>query len=121
MRFIRIGWIRCWRGWGGGGGAVERVAGGFAGRGVRVKALRVSHAFHSHRMDPVLAGLGEVAAGLEFASPRVPWARGLRGELVARCEPGYWVRQAREPVRFADAVAALAAQQISVFIEIGPD
>jgi acyl transferase domain-containing protein len=62
-----------------------------------------------------------VAAGLEFASPRVPWACGLTGELVTRCEPGYWVRQAREPVRWADAVAALAGQEISVFLEIGPD
>ena len=74
-----------------------------------------------HRMDPVLGELGQVAASLEFASPRVPWACGLTGELLTGCEPGYWVRQAREPVRFADAVAALAAQEVSVFIEIGPD
>src|ERR1019366_719613 len=72
-------------------------------------------------MDPVLAELGEVAAGLEYAAPRVPWAGGLSGELMPECEPGYWVRQAREPVRFADAVATLAAQGVSVFLEIGPD
>ena len=101
--------------------AVEQVAGRFRDRGVRVKALRVSHAFHSHRMDPVLDELGRVAAGLEFGAPRVPWACGLTGEILTGCEPGYWVRQAREPVRFAAAVAALAAQEISVFIEIGPD
>jgi acyl transferase domain-containing protein len=40
---------------------------------------------------------------------------------MPECEPGYWVRQAREPVRFADAVATLAAQGVSVFLEIGPD
>ena len=101
--------------------AVEQVAEVFAAQGRRTRRLRVSHAFHSHRMDPVLAELGEVAAGLEYASPRVPWAGALTGELVADCEPGYWVRQAREPVRFAAAVAALAAQGVSVFIEIGPD
>ncbi|HEV3289000.1 MAG TPA: SDR family NAD(P)-dependent oxidoreductase, partial [Streptosporangiaceae bacterium] len=101
--------------------AVQAVAEGFAVRGVRVRSLRVSHAFHSARMDPVLAELGEVAAGLEFAVPRVPWACGLTGELVTGCEPQYWVRQAREPVRFAAAVRTLAAQGMSVFIEIGPD
>ena len=103
------------------GHSVEAVAGAFADRGVRVRRLRVSHAFHSARMDPVLAELGEVAAGLEYAAPRVPWAGGLSGELMPECEPGYWVRQAREPVRFADAVATLAAQGVSVFLEIGPD
>ncbi|HEV3295467.1 MAG TPA: beta-ketoacyl synthase N-terminal-like domain-containing protein, partial [Streptosporangiaceae bacterium] len=102
-------------------GAVEQVAGVFAGRGVRTGRLRVSHAFHSPLMDPVLAGLGEVAAGLEHGMPRVPWAGGASGELVAGCEAGYWVRQAREPVRFADALGVLAGQGISVFVEIGPD
>jgi len=101
--------------------AVEEVAEQFRAQQRRVKRLRVSHAFHSHRMDPVLDELGQVAAGLEFAAPAVPWACGLTGELVTQCEPGYWVRQAREPVRFAAAVAALAAQEISVFLEIGPD
>ena len=102
-------------------GAVEQVAELSAGRGRRVRRLRVSHAFHSHRMEPVLDELGEVAAGLAYAQPRVPWAGALSGELVAAGEPGYWVRQAREPVRFADAVATLVAQGITVFLEIGPD
>ena len=101
--------------------AVEGVAEVFRGQGRRVRGLRVSHAFHSHRMDPVLAELAGVAAGLEFTVPRVPWACALTGDLVTEPGPGYWPRQAREPVRFADAVAALAAQEISVFVEIGPD
>ena len=101
--------------------AVEQVAQVWRDRGRRVRRLRVSHAFHSARMDPVLEPLGQVAAGLEYGAPRLPWAGGLAGELVGSCEPGYWVRQAREPVRFADAVATLAAEGISVFAEIGPD
>jgi acyl transferase domain-containing protein/acyl carrier protein len=102
-------------------GPVDAVAGLFAGRRRRVRRLRVSHAFHSHRMDPVLGELGQAAGRLEYAAPRVPWVGALTGELVTECEPGYWVRQAREPVRFADAVTALAAQGITVFLEIGPD
>ncbi|MBV9445024.1 MAG: SDR family NAD(P)-dependent oxidoreductase, partial [Streptosporangiaceae bacterium] len=101
--------------------AVEQVAGSFAGRGIRTRSLRVSHAFHSPRMDPVLTGLGRVAGRLRFTPPRVPWACALTGELLDECDAGYWVRQAREPVRFADAVGTLAEQEISVFVEIGPD
>jgi acyl transferase domain-containing protein/acyl carrier protein len=101
--------------------AVARVAESFAAGGTRVRSLRVSHAFHSAHMDPVLAELGVVAAGLEHRAPRVPWAGALTGELVSVPGPGYWVRQAREAVRYADAVAALAAQGVTVFLEIGPD
>ncbi|HEY7147797.1 MAG TPA: SDR family NAD(P)-dependent oxidoreductase, partial [Streptosporangiaceae bacterium] len=101
--------------------AVEQVAGVFADRGVRTRRLRVSHAFHSHRMDPVLGELADVAGGLAYAAPRIPWAGALTGELVTEPGAGYWARQAREPVRFADAVMALTASEISVFIEIGPD
>jgi len=100
---------------------VAAVAEGFAGRGVRVKPLRVSHAFHSHRMDPVLEELGRAAGGLQYAPPRIPWACGVSGELVTAADAGYWAAQAREPVRFADAVATLAAQGVSVFVEVGPD
>src|ERR1039458_9759557 len=100
-------WSR-WRKCGGAG------AGGGGGCGAGTRSIQAG-------MDSVLGELGRVAAGLVFESPQVPWACGLSGELVSGCEPGYWVRQAREPVRWADAVAALAAQEISVFIEIGPD
>jgi acyl transferase domain-containing protein len=102
-------------------GPVADLAQQFLARGRRVRRLRVSHAFHSARMDPVLAELGQVAAGLDHAPPRVPWAAGLTGELVTAPGPEYWARQAREPVRYAAAVAALAAQDVSVFLEIGPD
>ena len=101
--------------------AVEEVAAGFAAAGRRTRRLRVSHAFHSHRMDPVLGDLGRVAAGLAHRVPRIPWAGALGGELVTAPGPGYWAAAARRPVRFADAVRVLAAQGVSVFIEIGPD
>ncbi|HEX6521442.1 MAG TPA: SDR family NAD(P)-dependent oxidoreductase, partial [Streptosporangiaceae bacterium] len=101
--------------------AVDNVAGVFIGRGIRTRPLRVSHAFHSPLMEPVLSRLGTVAARLRFTPPQVPWACALTGELLAGCDAGYWVRQVREPVRFSDAVSALAGQEISVFVEIGPD
>ena len=53
--------------------AVEQVAEVFRAQGRRVRSLRVSHAFHSHRMDPVLDELAQVAAGLSSRP------RGCRG------------------------------------------
>jgi len=101
--------------------AVESVLEWWRERGRRVRRLRVSHAFHSDRMDPVLDDLAEVAAGLTYANPRVPWAGALTGALVEAPDAGYWPAQARQAVRFAGAVESLAAQGVSVFFEIGPD
>ena len=101
--------------------AVAEIAAGFAARGIRIKELRVSHAFHSARMEPILGELAQAAGGLDYRAPAVPWAGALTGELISECGPGYWIRQAREPVRFADAVAVLARQGVTVFLELGPD
>jgi acyl transferase domain-containing protein/NADPH:quinone reductase-like Zn-dependent oxidoreductase/acyl carrier protein len=100
---------------------VEQLVARWRERGVRARRLRVSHAFHSALMDPVLAGLEEAAARLAHQPARVPWAQALTGQVADGCEPGYWAAAARRPVRFADAVAALAAQGVSVFVEAGPD
>jgi NADPH:quinone reductase-like Zn-dependent oxidoreductase/acyl carrier protein len=98
-----------------------QVAELFTARGRRVRQLRVSHAFHSALMDPVLEELGQAAARLVHHEPELVWASGLSGQLASGCEPGYWTRQAREPVRYGAAVTALAAAGVQTFIEIGPD
>ena len=46
--------------------AVGEVEGLWRGRGRKTTRLRVSHAFHSGLMDPVLGEFGEVAAGVVF-------------------------------------------------------
>ncbi len=101
--------------------AVARIVAHWREQGRRVKELRVSHAFHSPAMDPVLAELGDAAAGVRHHRPHTMWAGALTGELVTECEPAYWPGQTRQAVRFADALAALAAQGVSVFLEVGPD
>ncbi|MFF1465773.1 beta-ketoacyl synthase N-terminal-like domain-containing protein, partial [Streptomyces sp. NPDC058330] len=101
--------------------AVDRVVEVWREQGRRVRRLRVSHAFHSPAMDQVLGELGEVAAGLVHQPPQLLWAGALTGEVLSECDGGYWPAQTRGTVRFADAVAALAAQGVSVFVEVGPD
>jgi polyketide synthase 12/polyene macrolide polyketide synthase len=94
---------------------------GFAGR--RTRRLTVSHAFHSELMDPVLAEFAAVLDGLSFAEPVIPVVSNLTGELAEPEElasPRYWVRQARETVRFADGLAALRAAGATWFAEAGP-
>nr|WP_053745361.1 type I polyketide synthase [Streptomyces sp. NRRL WC-3618] len=103
---------------------VVRVAEEWRERGRRINRLRVSHAFHSPHIDPVLDELARVAAGLDLRPPAVPVVSTLTGAVLSAQEarsPEYWARQARGAVRFADAVARLRDQGITTFLEIGPD
>ena len=92
-----------------------------AARFPRSKALRVSHAFHSPAMDPMLGEFRSVAEKLTYAAASIPIVSTVTGKVNAEIgSPEYWVRQVREPVRFADAVAALHAEGVTRFVEAGP-
>jgi acyl transferase domain-containing protein/NADPH:quinone reductase-like Zn-dependent oxidoreductase/acyl carrier protein len=99
------------------------LAGVWRERGRKTKRLRVSHAFHSPRMDAMLGEFAEVADGLSFSSPRIPVVSNLTGEPLPAeqlCSAQYWVRHVREPVRFADGIRWLRAQGVTRFLELGP-
>jgi acyl transferase domain-containing protein/acyl carrier protein len=103
--------------------AVDALADRLLAEGVRVRRLRVSHAFHSSLMEPMLADFAAVTRSVSYAVPRVPLVSTLTGAAVTSevLDPRYWVRQVREPVRFADAVATLRRSGVRTFVEIGPD
>ncbi len=92
--------------------------------GVKIRRLRVSHAFHSSLMQPMLAGLREVAEGLSFSKPRLPIISNVSGELLSgeqAVSPDYWARHARQTVRFSDGIRVLEHAGVTRFLELGPD
>jgi acyl transferase domain-containing protein len=101
--------------------AVRAFAGGLVQR--RARELRVSHAFHSPLMEPMLEAFGAEIADVAFGVPTVPLVSTVTGTEAGEelRSAAYWVRQVREPVRFADAVEALRARGVRQFVEVGPD
>ncbi|GAB3281352.1 hypothetical protein GCM10027589_08520 [Actinocorallia lasiicapitis] len=102
---------------------VERAAEALTAAGLRSKRLAVSHAFHSSLMDEVADEFRSRLEGITFREPGLAIISTLTGQIARPrdiCTPEYWVRQMREPVRFADAIVAVAKRGRHAFVEIGP-
>ncbi|MFE7037134.1 SDR family NAD(P)-dependent oxidoreductase, partial [Streptomyces sp. NPDC057621] len=103
---------------------VARITQYFAELGRRTTRLRVSHAFHSPLMDPMLEAFREVAESVTYGKASIPVVSHLGGAVVdaeALGSADHWVRHVREAVRFADAVWHLESEGVTRFVELGPD
>ncbi|MFF4038103.1 type I polyketide synthase [Streptomyces sp. NPDC001816] len=104
--------------------AVTAVAERFEARGRRTVRLRTSHAFHSPLIEPALAEFARAASRATYREPRIPIVSTLTGRQATGNDlrsAAYWVRHARETVRFADAVRHLVREaRVTAFAEVGP-
>jgi acyl transferase domain-containing protein/NAD(P)-dependent dehydrogenase (short-subunit alcohol dehydrogenase family)/acyl carrier protein len=107
----------------GGAGALREVTAAAAARGITVKELPVSHAFHS----PLMAQAAEEFRGtlkeITFHEPTLTLVSNLTGKVARLREisaPDYWARHICEPVNFEAGMATIGQRGAHVFIEIGP-
>ncbi|GAA4411379.1 hypothetical protein GCM10023148_03880 [Actinokineospora soli] len=107
----------------GGSASLAEVVAELESRGIKAKALAVSHAFHSPLMAEVFDEFRAVFADIAFHEPKLTLISNLTGK-VARfsqiSDPEYWVRHIGEAVDFAAGMAALERRGKHVFIEVGP-
>ncbi|WP_367045441.1 beta-ketoacyl synthase N-terminal-like domain-containing protein [Streptomyces sp. Je 1-332] len=91
--------------------------------GVRTRRLKVSHAFHSPLMGPMLERFSEIAEEVGGGVPGLPVYSSVRGRALADGEAmdaAYWVAHISSPVLFADAAEEVLADGATHLVEIGP-
>lgn len=107
----------------GGRASLATIAAALTERGIDVKALPVSHAFHSPLMAEVFDAFREALKDIRFQEPVLSFVSNLTGEVANFADvgtPEYWVRHIAEPVNFAAGMRCAQARGRQIFIEVGP-
>ncbi|WP_410631077.1 SDR family NAD(P)-dependent oxidoreductase [Amycolatopsis sp. cmx-4-83] len=99
--------------------ALDELAAGLEADGVRVRRIPVDYASHTAGVEQIEDELGRRLAGIAPGPAAVPFwstveSRWLGGEDL---DAGYWYRNLRRTVRFAEATEALAADGFRAFVE----
>jgi phthiocerol/phenolphthiocerol synthesis type-I polyketide synthase E len=102
---------------------LDTIAGKLRSDGVGTMPLHVPHAFHSHRLDPVLAEFSALVDRVERCPPSRPYVSCVTGTWITGDQAvsvDHWVRHLRGTVRFAEAVRAALSAGTSTFVQLGP-
>ena len=92
-------------------------------KGVKVRHLHTSHAFHSEMMDAVLEPFTALLRKVKLAPPSIPYVSNVSARWITTQEaeaPEYWAGHVRQTVRFADGIAELMKDPRQVLLEVGP-
>src|SRR5262249_903440 len=102
--------------------ALDDLSHTLAAEGIRSARLKVSHAFHSSLVEPMLTAFEQRAAQVSFAAPRIPLVSNLTGCVAdaTTFSARYLRDHARAPVQFAAGVEQLVSRGCTVFLEVGP-
>jgi len=102
---------------------IDQVAAELEARGAFCRVLRGNVAFHSPQMEPVADELRRELAGLRPGGGNsVAIYSTVTGKQTASSEltAEYWACNARQPVRFGEAVQHILADGYELFVELGP-
>ncbi|MBE8994630.1 non-ribosomal peptide synthetase/type I polyketide synthase [Microcystis aeruginosa] len=91
--------------------------------GIESRPLKVSHAFHSPLLEPILDSLEQEAAAISYQPLQIPLVANLTGKVLpegAIIDARYWRNQARNPVQFYGSIQTLIEQKFSLFLEVSP-
>ncbi len=103
--------------------SIERLERSLAEKELVCRRLHTSHALHSAMMEQLRPAFAAKVKDVKTSPPQIPLVSSLTGTWMTAedvSNPGYWARQLRETVRFADALNNILAEPETVLLEIGP-
>lgn len=103
--------------------AMEPIIEELEKRGLRHQELRVSHAFHSPQMEPVLDEFRRAVSAVTLREPRIPLISNATAAIVGPgllTDPEYWVRHLRGTVRMSESLESLRGLGCAACLEVGP-
>ena len=91
-------------------------------QGIASRRLQVSHAFHSHLMQPILSELRQVFQQVSYSMPQIDIISNVTGQIVIEevTQPDYWCRHILSTVNFAAGMETLHRHGCEIFLECGP-
>ncbi|MEV7020317.1 SDR family NAD(P)-dependent oxidoreductase [Streptomyces sp. NPDC093991] len=93
------------------------------GQGIRARRIEVDYASHHAQVEVVEERLrAELAGVVDLGGPGPEFVSTVTGEPVpvGELDAGYWYRNLREPVLFADVMRRLEDSGSRTYVEIGP-
>jgi acyl transferase domain-containing protein/acyl carrier protein len=103
--------------------AIDELQERLTARGMAVRRLPTSHAFHSPMMDAIAEPFADLVGSVPLHPPRIPYVSNVTGTWVTAQEatdPAYWGRHLRQAVQFADGVTELWKEPRRLLLELGP-
>ncbi|SOJ54344.1 Phthiocerol/phenolphthiocerol synthesis polyketide synthase type I PpsE [Mycobacterium simulans] len=92
-------------------------------RGVPVRRVRATHAFHSSAMDPMLGEFEAFLSRQQLRAPQTPLLSNLTGTWMSAeqvADPASWARQISSTIRFADELDVVLSDPGRILVEVGP-
>ncbi|HEY1576146.1 MAG TPA: type I polyketide synthase [Terracidiphilus sp.] len=91
-------------------------------RGIASRPVRVEYAFHSRQMQSCSEAFFRELGTFPRQPMQVPMISTVTGNRIAAADldAGYWARNVRQSVLFADAIETAKAMGAQIFLEVGP-
>lgn len=102
--------------------ALEEFIDSMQKNGIACKKLKVSQAFHTPLMNPMLEKFAEALAKVTFHPPIIPIISNVTGDVMTEAPgSGYWTEHILNAVKFQQSVKRARELGVNILIEAGPD